>query len=326
MKVKYFDSDKGVEGLAVIPISKASAKQRAGRAGRNQPGKCIRLYTKEAYDNLSEFGIPEILRSDLMMLTLQLKGLKIKNLSRFDFMDSPSPELFEVCIRDLIRIGAIISEEDNSISEFGKHLLEFPLEPFSAFCLMNLRNESEQIQNDVISVVALMNSENIYSAQSIQSTQRKYLFQKFSVKNSDHLTKLKILYGYIKARNKREFCRVFGLSKRGLDNVILVRYQLLNILKRIISKEKSVGLYNKSSLKKRSYQGFNSKKSRIFSLKKNKKDLNIIEVLKETIVNEEFDGTKILNILASSFFKKIADLDRYSEYIIKVHIIFRIFS
>ncbi len=79
-----------VESLLVCPISKASAMQRAGRAGRTKPGKCFRLYTEKAYRNeMIEQTYPEVLRSNLGMVVLQLKKLGIDDLVHFDFMDPP---------------------------------------------------------------------------------------------------------------------------------------------------------------------------------------------------------------------------------------------
>ena len=76
------------------PISKASAQQRAGRAGRTRPGKCFRLYTGKAYKNeMQDNTYPEILRSNLGAVVIQLKKLGIDDLVHFDFMDPPAPEV-----------------------------------------------------------------------------------------------------------------------------------------------------------------------------------------------------------------------------------------
>ena len=81
-----------VESLLVSPISRASAKQRAGRAGRTRPGKCFRLYTEATYkEELIDNTYPEILRSNLATTVLTLKKLGINDLVHFDFMDPPAP-------------------------------------------------------------------------------------------------------------------------------------------------------------------------------------------------------------------------------------------
>lgn len=79
-----------VESLLVSPISKASAQQRAGRAGRTRPGKCFRLYTEKAYkQEMQDNTYPEILRSNLGSVVINLKKLGIDDLVHFDFMDPP---------------------------------------------------------------------------------------------------------------------------------------------------------------------------------------------------------------------------------------------
>ncbi len=94
-KQKVYNPRIRVESLLVSPISKASAQQRAGRAGRTRPGKCFRLYTEKAYKTeMQEQTYPEILRSNLGMVVLQLKKLGIHDLVHFDFMDPPGIKFY----------------------------------------------------------------------------------------------------------------------------------------------------------------------------------------------------------------------------------------
>jgi len=80
VKIKHYDPHTNFESLVVIPASKSSCDQRAGRSGRVMPGKCFRLCTKEDYEGLAEQLKPEIQRSDISQLILQLKALGIRNL------------------------------------------------------------------------------------------------------------------------------------------------------------------------------------------------------------------------------------------------------
>jgi len=91
-----------VESLLVSAISKASSQQRAGRAGRTRPGKCFRLYTEKAYQNeMQDNTYPEILRSNLGTVVLQLKKLGIDDLVHFDFMDPPGKFCTLACFTGL---------------------------------------------------------------------------------------------------------------------------------------------------------------------------------------------------------------------------------
>jgi pre-mRNA-splicing factor ATP-dependent RNA helicase DHX15/PRP43 len=101
-KQKVYNPRIRVESLLVSPISKASAQQRAGRAGRTRPGKCFRLYTEGAFKKeLIEQTYPEILRSNLASTVLELKKLGIDDLVHFDFMDPPAPETMMRALEEL---------------------------------------------------------------------------------------------------------------------------------------------------------------------------------------------------------------------------------
>lgn len=92
-KQKVYNPRLRVESLLVSPISQASCKQRAGRAGRTRPGKCFRLFTEKSLEkDLQENTYPEILRSNLGSVVLYLKKLGINDLVHFDYMDPPAPE------------------------------------------------------------------------------------------------------------------------------------------------------------------------------------------------------------------------------------------
>jgi len=79
-----------MDSLVVVPISQASARQRAGRAGRTGPGKTYRLYTEQAYKNeMLPTSVPEIQRTNLGNTVLSMKAMGVNDLLRFDFMDAP---------------------------------------------------------------------------------------------------------------------------------------------------------------------------------------------------------------------------------------------
>lgn len=92
-KQKVYNPRLRVESLLVSAISRASCKQRAGRAGRTRPGKCYRLFTERSFEkDLQENTYPEILRSNLGNVVLCLKKLGVNDLVHFDYMDPPAPE------------------------------------------------------------------------------------------------------------------------------------------------------------------------------------------------------------------------------------------
>ena len=84
IKARAFNARTGVDSLVVTPVSKASARQRAGRAGRVEPGKCFRLYTERAFSDLQDTQPPEIRRCHLASVVLQLKKLGVMNNSSLE--------------------------------------------------------------------------------------------------------------------------------------------------------------------------------------------------------------------------------------------------
>ena len=113
---KVYNPRIRVESLLVSPISKASAQQRAGRAGRARPGKCFRLYPERVFHReLIEQTHPEILRCNLGSVVLELKKLGIDDLVHFDFMDPPAPETLMRALELLNYLGALDDEGDRLI-------------------------------------------------------------------------------------------------------------------------------------------------------------------------------------------------------------------
>merc|ERR1712137_136593 len=127
-KQKVYNPRIRVESLLVSPISRASAKQRAGRAGRTRPGKAFRLYTEKSYRrDLQPQTYPEILRSNLGSVVLQLRKLGVDDLVHFDFMDPPAPETMIRALELLNYLGALDDECD--LTEAGKHMAALPIDP-----------------------------------------------------------------------------------------------------------------------------------------------------------------------------------------------------
>ena len=128
VKQKAYNAKLGMDSLVVIPISKAQAKQRAGRAGRTGPGKCYRLYTESAFRNeMMENSVPEIQRTNLGNTVLMLKALGINDLITFDFMDPPPLQTLVTALQQLYALGAL--DNEGLLTREGRKMAEFPLEP-----------------------------------------------------------------------------------------------------------------------------------------------------------------------------------------------------
>jgi pre-mRNA-splicing factor ATP-dependent RNA helicase DHX16 len=112
----------------VPQVSRASAEQRAGRAGRVGPGKAFRLYTKWAFKNeLPQDTVPEIQRTNLGMVVLMLKSLGINDLINFDFLDKPPAETMIRALELLYGLGAL--NHKGELTRLGRRMAEFPVDP-----------------------------------------------------------------------------------------------------------------------------------------------------------------------------------------------------
>lgn len=125
-KVRIYNPSTTIASLAMVPISVASAVQRAGRAGRTSSGTCYRLYPRPTFDMLPSTMPPEITRSDLMMPILQLKSLGIDDVMKFEWITSPPTESMLRAFEGLI--AAEMMRDDGRLTSMGERAAEFPLD------------------------------------------------------------------------------------------------------------------------------------------------------------------------------------------------------
>ncbi len=146
-KQKVYNPRIRVESLLVSPISKASAQQRAGRAGRTRPGKCFRLYTEAAFKKeLIEQSYPEILRSNLASTVLELKKLGVEDLVHFDLMDPPAPETLMRALEELNYLACL--DDEGELTHLGSLASQFPLDP--ALALMLISSPEFYCSNEIL--------------------------------------------------------------------------------------------------------------------------------------------------------------------------------
>ena len=125
-QLKTYNPTTALSSLSTVPISVASAIQRAGRAGRTSPGVCYRLYTHTSFLSLSNATPAEITRVDVTLPILQLKSLGIDNLMRFEWVTAPPSESVLRALEGLVNAGMV--GEDGRLTPLGEKVAEFPLE------------------------------------------------------------------------------------------------------------------------------------------------------------------------------------------------------
>lgn len=152
-KQKSFNARSGMESLQVTPVSQAAANQRAGRAGRTQPGKCFRLFTAWSFHNELEVNtVPEIMRTNMCNVVLMLKSLGINDLLAFDFMDPPPAETLIRALEQLYALGSL--NDRGELTKLGRRMAEFPLEPMLSKSV--IASEKYECVSEVLSTVSML--------------------------------------------------------------------------------------------------------------------------------------------------------------------------
>ncbi len=126
-RISRYSTRTKVQRLPIEPISQASANQRAGRCGRVADGICIRLYSRADYESRPEFTEPEILRTSLASVILQMAAIGLGDVAKFDFLDSPDSRAIKDGVQLLAELGAV--DEQNRLTRTGRALAQLPIDP-----------------------------------------------------------------------------------------------------------------------------------------------------------------------------------------------------
>ncbi|KAL4917159.1 P-loop containing nucleoside triphosphate hydrolase protein [Aspergillus aurantiobrunneus] len=226
-KVKQFRTRLGLDSLLVKPISKSAAIQRKGRAGREAPGQCFRLYTEKDYLALDEVNTPEILRCDLSQALLNMKARGIDNVIEFPFLTRPPREALEKALLQLLSIEAL--EDTGKISPIGSHIAKLPLTPTLGRVLLAASDFGPDCLTDVIDIISCLSVENIFlnttseEKKEAAETARRDLYRR----EGDHLTMLATVRAYASENTDRKaWAERHLVSHRAMQSVMDVRKQL----------------------------------------------------------------------------------------------------
>jgi ATP-dependent RNA helicase DHX8/PRP22 len=237
-KQNVFNAKIGMDSLVVTPISAASAKQRTGRAGRTGPGKCYRLYTEAAFaTEMLPSSVPEIQRTNLGNVVLQLKAMGINDLLGFDFMDPPPIQSMIGAMESLFTLGAL--DDEGLLTRLGRKMAEFPLEP----CLSKMLITSAELgcSEEILTIVAMLSVENPFYRPKEKAAQADMKKAKFNHADGDHLTLLNIYEAWKSSKFSNPWCFENFIQARAIRRAQDVRKQLVSIMDRYKMDILSVG-------------------------------------------------------------------------------------
>eukprot|EP01099_Mayorella_cantabrigiensis_P002926 TRINITY_DN2315_c1_g1_i1.p1 TRINITY_DN2315_c1_g1~~TRINITY_DN2315_c1_g1_i1.p1 ORF type:complete len:1050 (-),score=283.26 TRINITY_DN2315_c1_g1_i1:113-3175(-) len=230
-KQKSYNPRTGMESLIITPISRASAMQRAGRAGRVAPGKCFRLYTAWAFKNeLEDNTIPEIQRTNLGNVVLLLKSLGINDLIHFDFMDPPPAETLIRALEQLYALGAL--NDRGELTKLGRRMAEFPVDPMLS--KMILASEKYKCSEEILTICSMLSVNNAIfyrpKDKAIHADKAKVNFHR---PQGDHLTLLTVYNQWKETNYSTQWCFENFIQFRSMKRARDIRDQLEALLERV---------------------------------------------------------------------------------------------
>ncbi|KZT11763.1 P-loop containing nucleoside triphosphate hydrolase protein [Laetiporus sulphureus 93-53] len=230
------DAGSGFDTLLTKDITKSSAMQRAGRAGREGSGFCFRLYTEEAFNAMPDSAEPEIRRCALASSLLQLKCLG-QDLEELDFMDEPDAgAIVAAALKSLYLLGALDSKK--RLTQLGRAMAVLPLEPNLARAIVASRELGCTLE--VIDIVSVLSASSKPFFDSVGDREAGLeARQKFRHRSGDHMTILNVVRAYqeiAKAESKngrRKWCQKQFLNERCLLEAQDVKNQLREVCARM---------------------------------------------------------------------------------------------
>ncbi|KAJ0012741.1 hypothetical protein NQD34_017075 [Periophthalmus magnuspinnatus] len=239
VKEKSFDTLSHVSMLKTVWVSKASALQRKGRAGRCRPGVCFHLFSRLRFNNMQEFQVPQLLRMPLQELCLQTKLLSPTSCPVAEFLSKapqpPPTHAIRNAVQMLKTIDALDQHED--LTDLGYHLADLPVEPHlgkMVLCAVVLK-----CLDPILTIACTLAYRDPFVLPTQGSQKRAALLcrKRFTSGTfSDHMALLRAFQAWQKARSEgweRSFCEKNFLSQATMDMILGMRTQLLGQLRAI---------------------------------------------------------------------------------------------
>lgn len=252
-RVARYDAERGIGTLFIEPISRASADQRKGRAGRTSFGDCWRLWTESGHLNRPERNTPEIQRSDLAEVVLLLHSLGIRRAAEFDWLDKPDPQAVERAEKLLIMLGALDSAEGRSskvesetahvrpstldsrpstdLTAIGRQMLRLPMHP--RYSRMLVEASKRQCVRAAAMCAALVSGRDLLQRlrrEEKHIAEARELFE--ASQDSDFFTLMRAFQFARKANFSFDTCRRYGINAQVGRQVEQTFEQLISIAER----------------------------------------------------------------------------------------------
>lgn len=231
-KIEEYDHRTGIGGLFLRPISRTSAEQRAGRAGRTAPGVCFRLWSEEEHQERPLVRTPEIRRVSLSGVVLLLKSLGVRDVASLDFLDHPGTERIRAAEETLRALGAL--DAQGNLTPIGHQMQALPVEPHLGRMLV----EASRLGcvSECCTLAALASVRNIFlrpKGKEAEADLAQASFHRAGQEGgSDYLSMLAAYDAAQQTGFDRAFCDEHFLSRKSLIEAKKIRDQLASVLQR----------------------------------------------------------------------------------------------
>ncbi|EOA79921.1 ATP-dependent RNA helicase [Borreliella burgdorferi] len=231
VKTNKFQTKTHTYSLQEVPISKSSATQRAGRAGRLSKGTCYRLYKREDYQLREDYQKEEIYRTDLSEVVLRMADIGIRDFTHFDFISKPSTHSIQTASKILKSLDAINNK--NELTEIGKYMILFPLIPAHSRALVEaMINYPQAIYQTTIGL-SFLSTSGIFLLPQNEEMEARQAHLKYKNPMGDLIGFVNIFEDFKKALNKEAFTKENYLDLQGLEEIANVQMQLENIISKL---------------------------------------------------------------------------------------------
>ncbi|MDR2304523.1 MAG: ATP-dependent RNA helicase [Treponema sp.] len=227
-KLNWYNPRTFTSSLVEAPISKASANQRKGRAGRTREGNCYRLYTRKDFENRPLFTTEEIYRTDLSEVVLRMADLGLTDFEEFDFISAPGREGLIAAMETLNLLEAL--ESDRTLSRTGRLMTEFPLPPRQSRIIVESILRYPEVLEETVIAAAFLSTQSPYILPPGEEMDARKAHHSFRDPGGDFVSYLKLYRSYAAAANKQRFCEKNYLDERAMAEIFNVADQLEEII------------------------------------------------------------------------------------------------
>jgi ATP-dependent helicase HrpA len=191
-RISRYSNRSKIQRLPIEAVSQASAQQRSGRAGRTSPGIAIRLYSEEDFTRRDEFTEPEILRTSLASVILQMLSLGFGDISAFPFLTPPDSRGVKAAFDLLVELGAVREQRGEAprLTDLGREISRLPIDPRFARMLIEARRTG--VVRDVLAIVAGMSIQDVRERPEERREEADRLHARFTDPTSDFLSLLNL--------------------------------------------------------------------------------------------------------------------------------------